>query len=152
MKLKKTDNPDLDVDMTPMIDCVFLLLVFFMVVATMSKVDLTPEIELPVAPKSAVPEDVRARGVVNILPLGATTTAGQTVDLSTPFMVSGELVDDRGLREAIAERLKQEPELRVYMRIDKNAEFQVVQRAIRACAEAGVFDVIFATFQSSGGA
>ncbi|HMP72187.1 MAG TPA: biopolymer transporter ExbD [Kiritimatiellia bacterium] len=152
MKLRNRENPDLDVDMTPMIDCVFLLLIFFMCVASMSKVDLTPEIELPVAPKSAVPEDVRARGVVNILPLGAVTSAGETVDLGRPFMVSGVLVDDRGLREAISERLKQEPELRVYMRIDKNAEFQVVQRAIRACAEAGVFDVIFATFQSSGGA
>ena len=79
MKLKKLSQPTLKVDMTPMIDCVFLLLIFFMVVSTMSKVDMTPEIELPVAPKAAVPEDLRARGIINILPNGFETAAGEIV-------------------------------------------------------------------------
>jgi len=69
MKMKRKQDLEMDVDMTPMIDCVFLLLIFFMCVASMSKVDMTPELELPVAPKAAVPEDLRARGVINILPL-----------------------------------------------------------------------------------
>lgn len=150
MKLKKSQQPDLDVDMTPMIDCVFLLLIFFMVVATMSKVDMTPEIELPVAPKAAVPEDLRARGIINILPNGFVTASGEVVDESKPFMVSGSMVDDRGLRKAIDARRAGEPELRVVMRIDANTSFKVVQRGIKACAEAGVFDVIFSSYQSAG--
>jgi biopolymer transport protein ExbD len=150
MKLKQRETPELDVDMTPMIDCVFLLLIFFMVVATMSKVDMTPEIELPVAPRSAIPEDLRARGIINILPNGFVTAAGEVVDSSRPYMVSGALVDAATLRKAIADRRAAEPELRVVMRIDQNTEFNVVQRAIKACAEAGVFDVIFSSYQSSG--
>lgn len=150
MKLRKSQQPDLDVDMTPMIDCVFLLLIFFMVVATMSKVDMTPEIELPVAPKAAVPEDLRARGIINILPNGFETAAGEVVAEDKPFMVSGTLVDDRGLRKAIDSRRAAEPELRVVMRIDANTSFKVVQRGIKACAEAGVFDVIFSSYQSAG--
>ena len=39
MKLRKPDEPEANVDMTPMIDCVFQLLIFLMVCATMSKVD-----------------------------------------------------------------------------------------------------------------
>ena len=35
------------------------------------------------------------------------------------------------------------------MRVDKNAEFKIVKRAIRACANAGIFDIIFGTFQSA---
>jgi copper homeostasis protein CutC len=34
------------------------------------------------------------------------------------------------------------------MRVDRNAEFKIVKRAIRACANAGVFDIIFGAFQS----
>ncbi|MCB1069385.1 MAG: biopolymer transporter ExbD [Verrucomicrobia bacterium] len=151
MKMKRKQDLEMDVDMTPMIDCVFLLLIFFMCVASMSKVDMTPELELPVAPKAAVPEDLRARGVINILPLGSLTGSGEEVTEQKPFMVSGSLVDDRGLKAAIGERLKAEPELRVYMRIDRNADFKLVRRAIKACAEVGVFDVIFGSFQSSGG-
>jgi biopolymer transport protein ExbD len=150
MKLRNRAEPELDVDMTPMIDCVFLLLIFFMVVATMSKVDITPEIELPVAPKAAVPEDLRARGIINILPEGFVTAAGETVNAQKPFMVYGNLTDDAGLRASVVSRRAAEPELRVVMRIDQNTEFALVQRAIKACADAGVFDIIFSSYQSTG--
>jgi biopolymer transport protein ExbD len=151
MKLRRKEELELGIDMTPMIDCVFLLLIFFMCAATMSKVDLTPEVQLPVAPKAAVPEDLRGRGVVNILPVGSDMPAGQPVTEARPFLVYNELLDDAGLQRAISQRRAQDPDLRVYMRIDKNADFALVRRAIKACAGAGVFDIIFGTFQSNPG-
>ena len=152
MKLRKPEEPEANVDMTPMIDCVFLLLIFFMVSATMSKVDLTPEVKLPIAPKAAIPEDLRHRGVVNIVPLGTPMGGGVTSE-ETPFIIARQLVDEPGLVDAITDRLSTEPDLRVYMRVDRNAEFKIVKRAIRACATAGIFDIIFGTFQdaSAGG-
>ena len=151
MKLRREEQLELGIDMTPMIDCVFLLLIFFMCAATMSKVDLTPEVRLPVAPKAAVPEDLRGRGVVNILPIGATTPVGEPITEARPFLVYNELLDDAGLQRVISRRRQEDPALRVYMRIDKNADFALVRRAIKACAAAGVFDIIFATFQSNPG-
>ena len=148
MKLKKQEEPEAAVDMTPMIDCVFLLLIFFMVCATMSKVDQTPEVVLPIAPKAAIPEDLRGRGVVNIVPLGTPVGGGATSE-DTPFIIYGQVTDEPGLVKAISERRASEPELRIYMRVDKNAEFKIVKRAIRACANAGIFDIIFGTFQSA---
>ena len=147
MKLKKPDEPEANVDMTPMIDCVFQLLIFFMVCATMSKVDQTPEVKLPIAPKAARQEDLRGRGVINILPLGTAVGEGATTE-DKPFIIAGQVTDEPGLAKAISERLKTEPNLRVYMRVDRNAEFKTVKRAIRACANAGVFDIIFGAFQS----
>ena len=147
MKLKKPDEPEANVDMTPMIDCVFQLLIFFMVCATMSKVDQTPEVLLPIAPKAALQEDLRGRGVINILPLGTAVGEGATTE-DKPFIIAGQVTDEPGLAKAISERLKTEPNLRVYMRVDRNAEFKTVKRAIRACANAGVFDIIFGAFQS----
>ena len=148
MKLKKQEEPEASVDMTPMIDCVFLLLIFFMVCATMSKVDQTPEVVLPIAPKAAIPDDLRGRGVVNIVPLGTPIGDGATSE-DMPFIIAGQVTDEPGLVKAIGERRATEPNLRIYMRIDRNAEFKTVKRAIRACANAGVFDVIFGTFQSA---
>ncbi len=147
MKLKKPDEPEANVDMTPMIDCVFQLLIFFMVCATMSKVDQTPEVILPIAPRAAIPENPVGRGVVNIVPLGTPVGDGATTE-DKPFIIAGQVVDEPGLVSAIAERLKTEPNLRLYMRVDKNAEFKTVKCAIRACANAGVFDIIFGAFQS----
>jgi biopolymer transport protein ExbD len=131
VKLRKPEEPDARVDMTPMIDCVFLLLIFFMVSATMSKVNQTPEVQLPIAPKAAIPDDLRSRGVVNILPLG-TPVGGSATSADKPFIIYGELADEPGLVKAIGERRATEPELRIYMRVDRNAEFKTVKRAIRA--------------------
>ena len=45
MKLKHKDDVKAEVDMTPMIDCVFLLLVFYMVSTTFNKQEA--DISLP---------------------------------------------------------------------------------------------------------
>ena len=47
MKLKFKDNVKAEVDMTPMIDCVFLLLVFFMVSSTFNKQEADISFALP---------------------------------------------------------------------------------------------------------
>ena len=47
MKLKRNDNVKAEVDMTPMIDCVFLLLVFFMVSTTFNKQEADISFALP---------------------------------------------------------------------------------------------------------
>lgn len=151
MKIKRKNDVELGIDMTPMIDCVFLLLVFFMISATMSKVDFTPEIKLPVAPKAQVPDDLRNRGTINILPAGTPVPGGETVSAERPFLIYGKLANAAELKEQISSVRSQNPDIRVYMRIDRNVEFAVVQRAIKACADVGVFDIVFGTYQSGAG-
>lgn len=151
MKGKRKSEIDASVDMTPMIDMVFLLLVFFMIAATMSKVDFTPEIKLPVAPKAQVPEDLRNRGTVNVLPIGTPTPAGEVVSVERPFMIFGKLVNDQELKQQLDTVIKANPEIRIYMRIDRSVEFGVVRRCIKACADVGVFDIVFGSYQSGVG-
>jgi len=151
MKIKRKSDVELGIDMTPMIDCVFLLLVFFMISANMSKVDFTPEIKLPVAPKAQVPEDLRNRGTINILPVGAPVPGGLTVSQDRPFLIYGKLANETELKQQIDTVRTQNPDIRIYMRIDRNVEFAVVQQAIKACADAGVFDIVFGSYQSGAG-
>ena len=151
MKLRRRTPAEAEVDMTPMIDMVFLLLVFFMCAATMSKVDFTPEIKLPVAPKSNVPEDLRGRGTINILPVGHVLSNGAMVPEDRPYMVYGNFVSKKDLGKLIEGRRGGDADFRVYMRVHREVEFASVRDAIKACAEVGVFDIIFATYQSRVG-
>lgn len=134
------------VELVPLIDCVFLLLIFFMCAATMSKVDAPTSVRLPIASNAAEQKDPSRRGTVNIVPVGSLTPAGELATEEKPFMVFGRLVNEEGLQKAMEERLKSEPTLRLYLRADRNVKFSMVKRAMGACAAAGVSDVIFATY------
>jgi len=48
MRCHIEDEPP-GLDLTPMIDCVFLLLIFFLVATTMKKIDYELPIQLPMA-------------------------------------------------------------------------------------------------------
>jgi len=47
MRTQLHDDEDVGVDMAPLIDCVFLLLIFFLVATTLKKLDRELQIELP---------------------------------------------------------------------------------------------------------
>ena len=134
------------VELVPLIDCVFLLLIFFMCSATMSKLDAPTEVRLPVATNAAKQKDPSRRGVVNVMKEGERTPAGERATADRPFLVFGKLVNDEGLTKLMEEQLKVEPSMRLYLRADREVKFAIVRRAMSACAAAGVSDVIFATY------
>lgn len=135
MKRTPKEHVHAEIDMAPMIDMVFQLLIFFMCAATLSQVDFTPEVALPIAEKAQVPEDLRDRGTVNILPDGR-------------FMVSGEYVDEKELLALMRRQREQNPNVKLYVRANHAVPFARVKKVLRACAEAGINDVIFGAFQS----
>jgi biopolymer transport protein ExbD len=146
MKIKKAEEiEEARVELVPLIDCVFLLLIFFMCSATMSKLDAPTDVRLPIASNAAKQKDPSRRGIVNVLKNGERTPAGELATPERPFLVSGQLVNDDGLRKLMEAQLKVEPTMRLYVRADRKAKFAIVRRAMSACAAAGVSDVIFAT-------
>lgn len=134
------------VELIPLIDCVFLLLIFFMCAATMTKKDTSSEVRLPIASNAAEQKDPSHRGTVNVLPVGSRTPGGEVVTAEKPFLVYGALVDEAGLQREIAERAKADPLLKLYLRADRNVKFDVVRRAMAACAAAGISDVVFGSY------
>lgn len=147
MKTKRPKEiPEARVELVPLIDCVFLLLIFFMCAATMTKVDISSDVKLPVASNAAEQKDPNNRGTVNVLRPGVLAKDGQTASDEKPFVVYGKLVSDDGLQNAIANQLKIQPNLRLYLRADRRVKFALVRRAMAACANAGVSDVIFGAY------
>jgi len=138
MKIARKEHDHAEIDMAPMIDMVFQLLIYFMCAATLSQVDFTPEVLLPVAKKAQVPEELRNRGTINILPDGR-------------FMVSGEYVHEKQVLAIMQRKREAEPDVKLYLRANRAVPFKQVKKVLRSCAEAGICDVIFGAFQSGEG-
>jgi len=133
---QEADRP---LDMSPMIDMVFLLLIFFIVNATAIIVKTDPEVRPPIAANSKPQEDGRGRIVVNIRENG-TYWSENLVKLNDDKDIA-DLV--RTEREKI-ELLGIKPKL--HLRGDKEAVFRYSRVAIRAAASAQVNEVVFAVF------
>lgn len=128
---------DLDaeaIDLTPMIDVVFLLVVFFMTVANMISAERYP-VEVPVAPHAELPEDSAGR-------LTLTLTSRGRLFVGTQSCALEQLPN---LLERFA-RTSAEPI--VYLRADRATEHQYVGELLELCAAQGLRDVRFASYQS----
>ncbi len=126
--------------MAPMIDMVFLLLIFFMVASHMSKMDRIP-VELPVANKSLVPDTALGRQLITIRSLDAT---GEEVDI----LMNLNKVEVEAIRPLVEKLLAENEDAEIYLRADRYAKHKHVKDVMAACAEGGVVNVIFATFES----
>ena len=147
MRIKNLSSAEeAKIDMTPMIDCVFLNLIFFMCASTMTRLDKSTEVSLPVASNAAEQKDDKNRGTVNVLLPGMQAKDGQVASDGKPFMIYGKLLGDDELQRVIEVQLKTQPNLRLYVRADRQVNFALIRRAMAASANAGVSDVIFGTY------
>lgn len=128
------DDDDGEVDLTPMIDIVFLLIVFFMTVANMITAEKHP-IEMPVALNSTIPEDYGERTTITVASDGSLYSGIFSVTLDE-------------LKETLVAASEENPSVRVYVRADSSTEHQYVNDVMQACAEAGLSNLIFAAYQS----
>ena len=134
-------------NMTPMIDVVFLLIIFFMTVAEFSKLD-TEELELPEADQAKIQEVPPPKElVINVVKNERESTdRHQVVDL----IVNKE----RHTRKTIEKLLRVEAELAkdrrgsvqlsVLVRADKAVEYRHIEGIIALCARFGISKLSFA--------
>ena len=141
MKFKiPMEGGDDDINMAPMIDMVFLLLIFFMVASQLASMERI-KVNLPVADQSKVPEEARDRQLVTIR---STDETGENVDIFMNLVV----VDLDEFTEAIAQLYAADEDLRVYLRADRYVRHKHIKEVMEACAGAGIVDIIFGTFES----
>ena len=131
---------DASVDMSPMIDLVFLLLIFFLVNATMIIVQQDANVKPPIASNAKEAKSGKGRIVVNIYENGDLFDDNGTLQFN----------EDEDLFDYIKEA-KEEVDLlgfepRLHLRGDKRAVFKHARKVIRIAAKAGVDQVIFATY------
>lgn len=125
------------INMTPMIDVVFQLIIFFVCTADMQKKALDENIKLGLAPHGRAIEQKDPREVVVEL------DAQGRISISRTYMSAEYL---RGiLRKVVAEAGQSTP---VVIRADGGTKHEDVKRVMDACTSAGLWKVKFAAVKT----
>ena len=120
--------------MAPMIDVVFLLIIFFMVAADMNQRERVPVI-IPVASHSVRPEDPSGRGTI-------------TVKTNGDIFAGSEQVTADQLYDLARVRLTENPHFKLFLRADRKTPHEYIREVMKVAAEAGVVDIIFASYST----
>jgi biopolymer transport protein ExbD len=137
-----TTDPESEckMDMSPMIDMVFLLLIFFIVNATAIIVQTDPEVKPPVASNSKPQEVKEGRIVINVRPDGTFTAEDFKIELPNEEAIKEWVAKLKDRNEKLGVKSK------LHLRGDKTTVFRYCRTAIRGAAAAGVEQVVFAVF------
>ncbi len=120
-----TNKTVVGVDLTPIIDIVFLLLIFFLVATTFQQTEREIDIALPDA-ESGAPISVALRELVI------------NVDRNGALILSGRTVAPDDLRDILTQAVAQNTEQKVTLRADRDAAWGSVAQALDICEGAGV--------------
>jgi biopolymer transport protein ExbD len=135
MKLQQKDiGEDLELDMSPMIDMVFLLLIFFIIASQV--IDEKPQVSVPKASYGKIPEDTTGRLMISV------SKKGEYFLGSDPTPRSIDQV-----RDQIEMEINADPELRILIRSDGETKYKVNEKITVACAEVGAQDLIYSVFE-----
>lgn len=134
------------VDMSPMIDLVFLLLIFFLVNATLIIVRNDPKVKITVASASLPQTKAEGRFVVNIYS-GENAEFNKEAPYKDEFgkELSLEQLTDR-VKDFVADSKKRRIKPRLHVRADREADVLHIKKVAQAAAAAGLSDVIFANY------
>lgn len=122
---KKEDEEAGEIDLTPMLDVVFILLIFFIVTSvfvTEAGIDVTK------------PEASTSEGKKGDLILIAVGAAGD-------IWIDGDMVDPRFIRSRFELRLADAPNSAVIIQADADANNEQVMLILEAAREASILDV-----------
>ena len=126
------EDEDIQVDMSPMIDMVFLLLIFFVVASQI--VDKKVQVEVPSAAYAVVPEDETGRFLISVKANGE-------------LYVGQDVVSIDELKERLKPELEFDPKLRIQIRADQSVRYKVTEEIMEACADVGAIDLIYSAFE-----
>lgn len=159
-KLLKVSSGELEegkMDMSPMIDMVFLLLIFFMVASTLIVNRLDPYVKPPIADKAVPTEIAIGRIVINVYSdesIAERETADGNFAGSTFTDERGEpLEDEDAITAFVVEQVDllkiTHPEAtpRILLRGDRRSQVLQSKRVAKAAGAAGVIDIIFSSYQ-----
>lgn len=120
------------VNMTPMIDIVFLLIIFFLVSSHLAKRETRLPLDLPAASSRYVDADDARRLTIQITDDGVVQVAATPL---TSEQISSVLVKHHRNQAGAAA---------VRIRTDKSVPYGVVETLLRDIAAAGIVDIAFA--------
>jgi len=123
-------------NLTPMIDVVFLLLIFFMVATTFLDPEREIEIELPGAESATTLDKELDEIVINVMEDGS-------------ILLSGSAVAADELVWTLKRAARKDPATPVSIRGDRRVAHEVIVRVLDACGTAGLSNLAVGTLEGS---
>ncbi|MCH9033458.1 MAG: biopolymer transporter ExbD [Planctomycetes bacterium] len=111
--------------MTPMIDIVFLLLIFFLVATTFREEEREMQVALPFASSSAPISTMLKEFIVNVIEDGT-------------IIVGGRRIDDAELRTMVRDAVAVNPEQKVTVRGDRGTAYANIIQVLDVCKSEGI--------------
>lgn len=136
MRRKRTSE-GCELDMTPMIDVVFQMIIFFIVTIKMDE-NIKEDIELSDAPQGPLYDNPSPRTLVI------------EVDQRGWLSIGAVQFTEAGLRQVIRSGVKRGI-FPVMIRADRRAKHKDVRRVMDMCAEAGIWRIDFAAIKEPKG-
>ncbi len=123
-----TDDENVEIQMTPMIDCVFLLLIFFLVATVLKKIDNELKVDLPI---SAAAMKTPTENEMLII----------SIDSEGKFHIGAAPVSLEMLHSKLKEVARENKDRRVRIDGDKKAPFQSLVHIMDLCKFEGLTNV-----------
>ncbi len=136
MKMSSLSDEAARFDMTPMMDIVFQLIAFFMIVATYVTREKVA-VELPLAVNAAIAENQQGRLMISLADDGQIWAGSQPVTLDELAMQVRAWRADKG-------------EAKIVIRADRSNTYGLVKQVMKVCRDAGLADIIFSSLQPGG--
>ncbi|QDU66664.1 ExbD/TolR family protein [Engelhardtia mirabilis] len=145
MQMSKHDpETDMEMNMTPMIDVVFLLIIFFMIITDLTQQELE-QLVLPVAVEAVEdkPDKDERRPIVNIKQDGTIIVRREVI--YTPeeddytrlkeYLVDMAQLMDKDTPEGLSVMVPDDP---ILIRADENTPFKMIQKIMELCGQKGI--------------
>lgn len=113
------------IEMTPMIDIVFLLLIFFLVATTFREEEREMKVALPFASSSAPISTMLKEFIVNVMEDGT-------------LIVGGRRIDDTELQTMVRDAVAGNPEQKVTVRGDRGTAYANIIKVLDTCKSEGI--------------
>lgn len=136
MRLKPQKEEEVGFQMSPMIDIVFQLIIFFMVVSTFNQLQVEEDIKLPIAFYSQEKQPNPGEILINVKVDGV-------------YVVNQRKYTAESLADLIYTTVKKNPDVdfSATVRADARTPHKYILKAIKACSENGISKIAFTSLQ-----
>lgn len=137
MARKQKEKPQMDLNLTSMMDVSFQLIIFFILITNFAAADL-PKLDPP-DPRHSVAREMPdiQRVQINIVPISEGSQSGQASHL----VIYGKKYPRNAYHEVtalLAEKKQENPDIEVYIRADNALYYDQVQPIMQAVTKAGI--------------
>ncbi|HVS69788.1 MAG TPA: biopolymer transporter ExbD [Phycisphaerae bacterium] len=137
---------DEHVNVTPLIDVVMCLIIFFMICGKLAKDEANDTVKIPTASLGQELADQRDRLIINVVHAPGSEHEGR-IDASVEpeIYVRGEQVSQAALADYLDREKRDAPDIKVILRADRGLAYDWIAPILISCAQANIKSVNFST-------